>query len=149
MMIPSRARNTQSSPILHTIIFYRQTAENDKGSKICKTDGINLVKTTKEKPQGEKTEKTKGQQFTPGGIHKSEVLNFWKHELNANQWVMDVLENGYVIPFEKAPIQYEEDNNKSAKTNAQFVRTTLTELEKIGVVKFVDEKPFCVSPQWH
>ena len=86
------------------------------------------------------------QKFFPGGIHQPKAIQFWSSELKANQWVLEVLENGYVIPFEKEPSQYEEDNNKSAKMNAQFVRTTLTELEKIGVVKFVDEKPFCVSP---
>ena len=89
------------------------------------------------------------QKIFSGGIHQPKAIQFWSSELKANQWVLEVLENGYVIPFEKEPIQYEEDNNKSAKTNAQFVRTTLTELEKIGVVKFVDEKPFCISPQWH
>ena len=92
----------------------------------------------------QKTEET--QIFIPGGIHKPDAIKFWKSELKANQWVIDVLENGYVIPFERAPTQYEEENNKSAKDNIQFVRKTLRELEKSGVVKFVKEKPFCISP---
>ena len=59
---------------------------------------------------------------------------------------MDVLENGYVIPFEKAPIQYEEDNNKSAKINIEFVQKAVLEMKQAGIVKFVEEKPYCVSP---
>ena len=40
-----------------------------------------------------------------------------------------VLENGNVIPLEKPPPQYEEDNNKSEKTNYQFVQKSVNEIK--------------------
>ena len=84
--------------------------------------------------------------FWPGTIHQSSVGKFWKSELKANEWVLEVLKHGYVIPFEKAPPQYEEENNKSAKTHEQFLRKTILEMEEVGIIKFVNEKPFCTSP---
>ena len=59
---------------------------------------------------------------------------------------MEVLKNGYVIPFVTAPEKYEEDNNRSANRKMEFVRLSVVELHSAGIVKFVDEKPFCVSP---
>ena len=59
---------------------------------------------------------------------------------------MDVLENGYVIPFEKIPPPYEEDNNATAKRQMGFVRQAIEELREQGVVEFVTTKPTCVSP---
>ena len=37
--------------------------------------------------------------FRPGAIHDSSRRRFWEEELKAGKWVMNVLENGYVIPF--------------------------------------------------
>ena len=53
-------------------------------------------------------------EFFPGSIHAEEVRGFWREELKAGEWVMDVLLNGYVIPFAKIPPIYEEQNNASA-----------------------------------
>ena len=66
--------------------------------------------------------------------------------MKANQWVMEVLENGYVIPFKKSPPQYQEDNNKSDKINNKFVQKTVNEMKDAGIIRFVKEKPYCVSP---
>ena len=59
---------------------------------------------------------------------------------------MDVIENGYVIPFEQVPPPYEEENNATAKRQMQFVRETVYELKEAGVVEFTTQKPECVSP---
>jgi hypothetical protein len=85
-------------------------------------------------------------QFTPGGIHKPEALEYWRSELKSNHWVIEVLKNGYVIPFEREPNKYEEENNKSAWTHTHFVRKSIFEMKQAGIVEFVDTKPFCVSP---
>ncbi len=58
---------------------------------------------------------------------------------------MDVIDHGYLIPLNDLPIDYEEENNGSARKNMEFVRKTVRELQEKGVVKFVDEKPKCVS----
>ena len=59
---------------------------------------------------------------------------------------MDVIDHGYVIPLNDLPMDYEEENNGSARKNMEFVRKTVRELQEKGVVKFVEEKPKCVSP---
>ena len=56
--------------------------------------------------------------FKPGGIHTEEVYKFWKHELKAGKWVQEVLENGYIIPFNELPQKYEEANNEDATEDA-------------------------------
>ena len=50
------------------------------------------------------------------------------------------------VPFEKDPPKYEESNNSSAVQETTFTYETVLELERLGVVRFVDEKPHCVSP---
>ena len=84
--------------------------------------------------------------FSPGAIHERNKRSFWKEELKAGEWVMGVLENGYVIPFEQVPPPYEEENNASAKRQMQFVRETVYELKEAGVIEFTKLKPECVSP---
>lgn len=84
--------------------------------------------------------------FTPGSIHSLEAAKFWKEELKANDWVMGVIEKGYIIPFKSTPENYEEANNRSAKKNMEFVREEVRELVKLGVVERSLKKPHCVSP---
>ena len=76
--------------------------------------------------EGVTCEKDTKQIFVPGGIHEPDAVQFWRSELKANQWVLDVLECGYVIPFLKAPERYEEDNNMSAKRQMDFVQKSVT-----------------------
>ena len=88
----------------------------------------------------------KFQNFVPGGIHEPKAIQFWDSELKANQWVMEVLKHGYVLPLEKIPEIYEEENNLSAKIRSEFVQRSVSELRTAGIIEFVDEKPWCVSP---
>lgn len=39
--------------------------------------------------------------FKPGLIHEDCFFNFWKNELKANDWVLNTLTKGYMIPFSK------------------------------------------------
>ena len=84
--------------------------------------------------------------FTPGGIHTPEAIEFWRKELKAKDWVLETLENGYIIPFEREPAEYQEENNKSAKTHNKFVLKTIQEMKRVGIIQFTDTKPKCVSP---
>lgn len=84
--------------------------------------------------------------FFPGAIHKEEVRHFWQTELKASDWVMQVLEKGYVIPLTQLPTVYEEPNNASANLENNFVKEAVAELERLGTIKYVYEKPHCVSP---
>jgi len=85
--------------------------------------------------------------FRAGSIHGQDQIRFWKEQLKASEWVMDVLENGYTLLFEKYPdCEYEEENNASAKNDMAFVRKTVREWEEQGVVQLVQVKPAAVSP---
>ena len=65
--------------------------------------------------------------FFPGAIHSEEVRDFWQRNLEAGEWVMDTLKNGYVIPFETFPEAYEEPNNPSAYQNmSSYIRPLQT-----------------------
>ena len=93
-----------------------------------------------------KSERMVSDKFIPGGIHDPKVHGFWEFELKASDWVMEVIRYGYIIPFERKPSSYEEENNSTAKKDMVFVRQAVRELVDQGVVSIVPEKPFCVSP---
>jgi hypothetical protein len=97
-------------------------------------------------PDDSKSGVTMQNTFEPRGIHHSETQDFWRHELKAGDWVMDVIDRGYVIPLNDLPSNYEEENNGLARKNMEFVRKMVRELREKGVVKFVDKKTKCVSP---
>ncbi len=87
-----------------------------------------------------------GLPFVPGNIHDLKFRRFWEKELNASGWVMEVLKNGYDIPFMTPPGEYEEDNNASARTNMCVVRSIVASMILDGTVEVVTTKPRCVSP---
>jgi len=39
--------------------------------------------------------------FKPGLIHEDRFFPFWRDELKANNWVLNTLKKGYMIPFGK------------------------------------------------
>jgi hypothetical protein len=84
--------------------------------------------------------------FVAGNIHNPRFRDFWKNELRASKWVLETLNDGYSIPFEVEPEQYDEPNNASAKSNMKKVRQLVSEMIANGVAKIVKEKPHCVSP---
>ena len=51
-----------------------------------------------------------------GRIHKPEMPAFWRDVLKADKYILDMLEQGYKLPFREGqlPQPYQEKNNKSA-----------------------------------
>ena len=85
--------------------------------------------------------------FVPGKIHELKAIKFWSEELLANDWILETLKNGYLLPIVKQPpISYEEDNNSSAKKDMVFVCETVWKWTAQGIVKIVRQKPDFVSP---
>lgn len=84
--------------------------------------------------------------FRPGLIHDSRFYGFWKEVLGANEWVLDVLANGYEVPFRSEPTAYHERNNKSARDNMGIVKKIVADMILQGVASVAKEKPICVSP---
>ena len=47
-------------------------------------------------------------EFFHGSVNQEAVRDFWRTELKAGTWVMDLLQDGYIIPFVKPPTVYAE-----------------------------------------
>ena len=72
--------------------------------------------------------------------------SFWENELNAPKEIMNIVVNGYEIPFMTIPPKYEKRNNLSTIKNADFVTKAVNELLSQGLIKEVKEKPWILSP---
>ncbi len=84
--------------------------------------------------------------FVPGAIHKDEFRNFWVNTLRCSPWVENVLKFGYSIPFVSLPEHYDERNNASVRNNLEIAVSLVMDLDRHGVIAFVDQKPTCVNP---
>ena len=74
-------------------------------------------------------------------------INYWK-SLNSPNWLLDVIEFGFKIPFEKMPPRILLPNNRSVlhPEKLDWVRTTIIEYLHWGFIRKVDTVPYCVSP---
>ena len=72
-------------------------------------------------------------------------IEFWRN-IGANNFVLDVMENGYKIPFYSCPPKMMLKNNKSALSNAEFVVKAIVDLLKLGLVVKGNSLPHCVNP---
>ena len=79
-------------------------------------------------------------------IHDKESIDFYRQELGASEWVIDLLENFHKIPFTSTPTKYREKNNKSAVEEKDILWIKMQEWEKCGFVTRVAKAPTCVSP---
>ncbi|CAG2220657.1 unnamed protein product [Mytilus edulis] len=74
-------------------------------------------------------------------------LDFWRNTLNANNFVLNVVEFGYLIPFYKLPPSAFLKNNSSAIKHTPFVESSIIDLLSTGVIREVkDHIPFIVNP---
>ena len=72
-------------------------------------------------------------------------INKWK-DISDNKYILDVIENGYKIPFKQVPTETVLKNNKSARDNMEFVKQEIQTLLTKGVVSEVKEKPKVINP---
>ena len=75
----------------------------------------------------------------------SKHSEFWR-EIGAYQSVINVIENGYSIPFIQQPPSMFYGNNQSAVRNTDFVTDKIAELLQTKCIVKVPSKPFIVSP---
>ena len=73
------------------------------------------------------------------------AVPFWQ-EIGASDWVLDILRNGYHIPFLHEPDSVALCNNKSALRESAFVETAILELIKNDCVTSCSEPPKIVNP---
>ena len=60
-------------------------------------------------------------------------ISFWE-SIGASQFILNVIRDGYKIPFYYTPTSVHLLNNKSTLHNAEFVANAITELLKVGSV---------------
>ena len=70
---------------------------------------------------------------------------FWK-DIKASPFVLDILENGYSIPFISIPISKFNRNNKSARDNLDFETEAVSELLEKGCVVEASIRPHVINP---
>ena len=76
----------------------------------------------------------------------SSAAEFWEKELCAPKEVLEIVKEGFKIPFLVEPPKYEKGNNRSARDHAEFVDKAVQELIKGGLVEETFDKPWVVSP---
>lgn len=72
--------------------------------------------------------------------------DFWKHTLKAPPFIQNVIDEGYIVPFEKTPTSFYAKNNKSSVKHQKFTEEAVLDLLKKGAVSEVSEIPYCCNP---
>lgn len=74
------------------------------------------------------------------------LSKFWENTIRANSFILDVIKEGYKIPFMAQPTPVLLKNNTSAIKHREFVTTAINELLESGCVVEQSNIPFCVIP---
>jgi hypothetical protein len=83
-----------------------------------------------------------------GSIGRPECFGFWKNVLEAPQSVLDIISDGYKLPFRDGiiPPQSSLPNNKSGLENREFVDNQLYMYEAMGAIRATKTKPHLILP---
>ena len=72
-------------------------------------------------------------------------VQFWE-EIGAYSNILDIIKNGYKIPFYSLPSTCFQKNNKSALQHGDFVGKAIAELLDDGLIEECSEVPYIVNP---
>ena len=75
-----------------------------------------------------------------------EMLDFWRDELEAPAFILDVIEHGYVLPLKSEPTPFIGKNQASVFDNEEFESDSLEELLVAGCIQQVAFVPYACSP---
>ena len=74
-------------------------------------------------------------------------IDFWKSIVaDKNDFIIDIILNGYKIPFYSEPESCILANNKSAKLESEFVSEAICDLLKRGLIEKCIDIPYVVNP---
>ena len=73
-------------------------------------------------------------------------IEFWSNTIDASDFVLRSIREGYRIPFSCYPVPCYLKNNKSSLSHSQFVRNASSELLSNGCIIEQNFPPFCVNP---
>lgn len=76
----------------------------------------------------------------------TEAFEFWEKDVEAPPFVIDIIRQGYSLPFCEFPIRCVLPNNRSALRNPQYVQSAIIELLEKKLINEHDSPPLCVIP---
>ncbi len=83
-------------------------------------------------------------QFSPKDRLKNH-LSFWTH-IDSPHYILDVISNGYKIPFCNLPPSVKLNNNRSARADRAFVTSALLDLLEKNCITELQEPPYIINP---
>ena len=72
-------------------------------------------------------------------------IDFWR-SLEVSQFILNVIIQGYKIPFFHLPTPFSKANNASARTNSTFVTEAVNDLLKLNLVEEIFCAPDIINP---
>ena len=85
----------------------------------------------------------KSKPIVKGSLKKN--FQFWI-DIGANDYILNVINSGYKLPFKRIPEPAFINNNKSARYNEEFVKLAIMDLVRSGSVIETKSKPLVVNP---
>ena len=79
-----------------------------------------------------------------GNIHRKS--EYWENTLLAPNYVMNIIQHGYCLPFVKNCPPFFAENNASSLRHPEFVEKTIADLLKANCIKQTEEMPYCCNP---
>ena len=76
----------------------------------------------------------------------AQSFDFWERKLEAPPFVIDIVKQGYSLPFRVFPPRCFLFNNRSALKNPQFVQSAIVELLERRLIQEHSSPPHCVNP---
>ena len=74
----------------------------------------------------------------PSNIHKPMYRDFWLETLKPSEYVKNIIQFGYKLPFTSEPPKSFSQNNLSARQDEEFVRAEILRLENLDCIERVD-----------
>ena len=74
------------------------------------------------------------------------AFEFWVKDLEVPPRVVDIIRQGYPLPFSEFPPRYFLSNNRAALRNSQFVESAILELLEKQLINEHSFPPHCVNP---
>ena len=91
-----------------------------------------------------KVEDSKAPKSALGRLKAS--YTFWKEVLNASDFVLEIISDGYSIPFVENPTPCFLKNNASTRTHDVFIKSEIKDLLSKGYIEELNHRPYCCNP---
>ena len=81
----------------------------------------------------------------PVNIRLKDCVGFW-YKFCSDLFILDIINNGYKLPFITTPCTIELNNNRTAFNESKFVTNEITTLLSKGYIKKVSNRPHVINP---